>query len=145
MNRSSQQAGLTLVELMVVVAVLAILATIAYPLYTQQAQKSRRTDARTALQTIAQAEERFFTVTGSYTAFLTSLQIDTVMDTACAGVDVSTCNTANGAYSVTLTQPGGGNTFLATATPLGPQTGDDCTSLNVNQIGVRGFAGTNCW
>ena len=48
----ARQRGLTLVELMVVVAVMAIVASVAYPLYTAQVQKSRRADAKVALQEI---------------------------------------------------------------------------------------------
>ena len=138
----AKQKGLTLVELMVTVAVLAILATIAYPLYTQQAQKSRRTDARVALESIAQAQERFFTVNGTYSAALTALQLGPAVDT-CA--DADTCTSVKGAYQIDLTQPGGATSFLLTATPQGPQVGDDCTTMTVNQLGIRNGTGTGCW
>ncbi len=73
----ARQRGLTLVELMVVVAVMAIIATVAYPLYTAQVQKSRRADAKVALETIAMAQERFYTINGGYTAILSTLQVST--------------------------------------------------------------------
>ena len=137
-------AGLTLVELMIVVAVMAILATIAYPLYTAQAQKSRRADARTILLQIAQAEERYFSVNGNYAVSLQSLSIDSGLVGGCSG---SSCNTERGYYTVTLSQPGGATTFQVAAAPVagGPQATDACTQLTVNQLGVRSGSGTGCW
>ena len=69
--------GLTLVELMIVVAVMAILATVAYPLYTDQVRKVRRSDGRTAVESVALAQERFYTVNGRYNVNLGSVIIDT--------------------------------------------------------------------
>ena len=45
----TMSAGFTLIELMIAVAVVAILGTIAMTSYTSQIQKSRRTDARSAV------------------------------------------------------------------------------------------------
>lgn len=129
---TARQRGLTLVELMVVVAVMAILATVAYPLYTEQTRKARRSEGRATLLQLAQAQERFFTVNGRYAATLSSLGVD--------------ATTENGYYTIGTT---GGGAFTATATPAGAQTGDSaCTSLTVNQLGIKGGTGANvakCW
>src|SRR5580704_15283418 len=58
--------GFTLIELMVTVAIVAILATIATASYTSQIQKSRRTDARSALLDLAGREEKLFSTTNAY-------------------------------------------------------------------------------
>ena len=139
----SRQKGLTLVELMVVVAVMAILASVAYPLYTNQTQKSRRADAKIALETIAAAQERFYTLTGAYTDDLTALQVSTAIQGG--GSD-------RGYYTITLAHPGGDTQqFLATAaTAAGGAQADDtnCANFTLNQTGAKTATdggGTNCW
>lgn len=127
--------GLTLVELMVVVAVMAIVATIAYPIYTNQVQKSRRADAKTALENIALAQERQYTLNGAYVATLSSLQIS---------ADLQGGDSDSGYYAITLA--GGGQTFTATATAAGAQSGDTaCQTFTVNQLGVKTATNANCW
>jgi type IV pilus assembly protein PilE len=137
----STQQGLTLVELMIVVAVMAVIAAVAYPLYTGQTQKARRADAKIALESIAMAQERFYTVNGGYAANLSSLQVS---------ADVAGGDSDQGYYALTLTQ----NTdqdFAATATvkSSGAQAGDaaKCGTFTVNHQGVKGSTGSlaNCW
>ncbi|GMG88576.1 type IV pilin protein [Biformimicrobium ophioploci] len=62
-----RSAGFTLIELMIVVAVVAIIAAIALPSYQDQVRSSNRADGQAALMGLAQAMERHFTETGSYT------------------------------------------------------------------------------
>ena len=136
-----QQRGLTLIELMVVVVVMAVLASVAYPLYTNQIQKSRRADAKTALQTIALAQERYFTINGEYAAGLTSLQVSTAVQGGASD---------EGYYSITLTRAGADNEqFTATAAVAGAQTADtNCAQFTIDHLGVKtatDAGGTNCW
>ena len=137
---SSRQRGLTLVELMVVVAVMAIIATVAYPMYTAQVQKTRRADAKIALESIAMAQERFYTVSGFYAGTLSSLQVSAAVQGGASD---------EGYYNVVVTNPGGTQFFAATASGTGRQAGDtDCASFTINQQGVKTATdggGTNCW
>lgn len=127
--RIVRQRGLTLVELMVVVAVLAVLATVAYPLYTNQVQKARRADAKVALETIAMAQERRYTVEGSYASSLADGTLNL------SGV-LSGGNSEEGYYTLTLT--GGGQTFQVAATKTGAQQDDnDCKQFTINQLGTK--------
>ena len=64
--KKKNMAGLTLIEVMVAAAIIAILAAIAIPAYQNQTIKAGRTDGRTALASVALAQERFFTVNGRY-------------------------------------------------------------------------------
>lgn len=134
-----KQRGLTLVELMVVVAVMAIIAAVAYPLYTAQAQKSRRADAKIALETVAMAQERYYTLNGQYAATLGSLQVSG---------DIQGGTSDEGYYSVAVAV-GGTNSeqFTATAAALSgnAQSGDSaCQTFTLNQLGTKTPA-TGCW
>ncbi len=70
---SRRQRGFTLVELMVVVAIAAVLASIALPNYMESVRKSRRADARAALQELAQQLEAYYARNGTYTTDMTEL------------------------------------------------------------------------
>jgi type IV pilus assembly protein PilE len=148
-TRSMRQRGFTLIELMIVVVIASILVGIAVPSYTSQVRKSRRTDARNALMDIAAREERFFSVSNSYSAVPT--------DVGYAGPWPVTLT--NQYYTVTVAapdkvnQPTVPNSFLITATTAGIQVGDTaCTTFTVNQIGQQkaldsggANADATCW
>jgi type IV pilus assembly protein PilE len=135
-----KQAGLTLVELMVVVAVMAVIASIAYPLYTNQVQKTRRADAKIALQNIALAQERYFTINGEYAGTLSSLQVS---------ADIQGGASDEGYYTISLARSGTDNeqfTATANASSSGAQASDGgCAQFTINQQGVKGATSANCW
>ena len=133
--------GLTLIELVIVVAVLGLLATIGYPLYRDQTTKARRADAKVVLQSVALAQERFFTANGSYAANLSSLPLNSVE------LDTATGVTGRGYYTVTIA--GGGQTFALTAVPVGtgPQANDSvCADFTLDHVGTKGATNPDkCW
>jgi type IV pilus assembly protein PilE len=57
--RKFTSRGFTLIELMVVLVVIAVLAALAWPAFTNAMNKSRRSDAMSALANITQAQERW--------------------------------------------------------------------------------------
>ena len=65
--------GFTLIELMITVAVVAILGSIAMASYTSQIQKSRRTDARSAVMDLAGREEKLFSTVNAYSGTASDL------------------------------------------------------------------------
>jgi type IV pilus assembly protein PilE len=140
---SVRHSGFTLVELLIVIVVASILVAIAMPSYQAQVRKSRRTDARNALLDIAAREERFLSVTNSYSAVPTEVGY--------AGVAWPQTVT-NGYYQVTVTIPDP-NSFVLAATPIGVQTSDTaCASFAVTQIGRQSALDSNgvdnsttCW
>jgi type IV pilus assembly protein PilE len=153
-TQSNKQAssGFTLIELMVTVAIVTILATIAVTSYSSQVQKSRRTEAKSALLDLAGREERLFSTTNTYSqdeAFLGYATVSTQMTNMTFG---------NRYYTLTavvpdaVNQPGVANSYLLTATPVAgnSQAGDaTCGSFSVNQLGVQTVTGTGtvaaCW
>jgi type IV pilus assembly protein PilE len=146
----ARQCGLTLIELMVVVAVMAILASVAYPLYTNQTQKARRADAKIALESIAMAQERFYTINGGYTDDFSALYTGTLAQAAgfdwpCDAAD--SCDTSQGYYVVSLSQTSSQD-FAASAAPVsgGAQDSDKCVSFSLDQLGGKGSdPATGCW
>ena len=133
-----RQKGLTLVELMVVVAVMAIIATVAYPLYTAQVQKSRRADAKIALEMVAAAQERFFTLNGTYAATLSSLDVSPDIQGGASNegyYDISVNRTAADQFTVTADIDSGD----AQASDSG------CAQFTLNQVGAKGATSANCW
>ena len=142
----NQQPGFTLIELMIVVAIIAILASIAYPTYRQQVLEGRRSEGRAALLALAQAQERFFTLNGSYSASIENSDSDGDDANDLQGINAST---ENGYYNLATTITGGGAAFTGTATPAGAQAGDtDCATMTINHLGVKGGTGADasqCW
>lgn len=128
-----QQRGFSLLELMVAVAIMAIVSAIAWPLYEAQNRKGNRALAITALEKIAQAEQRYFTDRGTFTTELKDLP------------GLSTNDYSNSRYTVAVAVNGG--TFIATATAIGAQVKDTCTAFTLDNAGRRnGTPSRNeCW
>ena len=62
-------AGFTLIEVMIVVAIVGILAAVAYPSYIDSVRKGKRAEARAALASLLQQQERYFTQNNTYETF----------------------------------------------------------------------------
>jgi len=129
MKRFCKMAGITLIELMIVVAVIGILASIAYPAYQDQMTKSRRTDGHTELMSIMNAQERFYTNFGSYTTSLTAA--------APVGLNLPDVTSDEGHYTLAAAACGAGiaQCVLLTATAGGVQASDG--NLTLNSQGVK--------
>ena len=65
--------GVTLIELLITVAIVAIIAAIAIPSYNTYVLRTHRTEAKSALLSMAAAEERFYSTHNAYTAMPTQL------------------------------------------------------------------------
>ena len=59
-------AGVTLIELIVVVGIVALLATVAVPSYRQYTMRAHRTEAKAALLRLAANQERFYLQNNRY-------------------------------------------------------------------------------
>jgi type IV pilus assembly protein PilE len=130
---------------MVTVAIVTILATIAVTSYSSQIQKSRRTEAKSALLDLAGREERLFSTTNVYSdkqAFLGYAASGTAAITAMPF--------GNRYYTLTVTVGNPPTTYLLSATPVGAQAGDTtCGTFSLDQLGQQTVNGTgtvaSCW
>ncbi len=119
--------GITLLELMVTLAIVSILASVAIPTYQSYMQRGNRSEAISALQSVMQAQERFYADAVSYTVDLSDL-----------GFATATFDTDNGLYTISARQceDGAGNAVAITqcveleATALGTQDSDGDLVLN---------------
>jgi type IV pilus assembly protein PilE len=139
----SAARGFTLIELMVTVAIVAILATIATTSYNSQVQKSRRTDARSAVLDLAGREEKLFSTTNAYSAAASDLGY------AAAGTPWPIAIGSN-YYNVSVTVGNPATTYVITATAINSQASDaQCLTLFVDQTGLQSSTGTapaaTCW
>ncbi len=121
------QKGFTLIELMVTVAIIGILAAIAYPSYTEYVKKTRRAEAAALLLNTAQLVERYYSQNGSYGGVP-----DEGITEGISTVTFGDGGEADGGYLLTVNSDG----VLA---------GDDCDSMTINAIGVKGPDNDKCW
>jgi type IV pilus assembly protein PilE len=147
MNRHNEN-GVTLIELMITVAIVAIIAAIAIPSYNTYVLRTHRTEAKSALLSMAAAEERFYSTNNAYTNDPSKLGYTPTSFSPAVIV-------GNGYYSIsqsnlavaTTTLPA---TYTLTATAINSQTADTaCTAYTIDQGGTQGSTGTdtaaNCW
>ena len=138
MSRRKRQAGVTLIELMVVVAIVAVLASIALPSYRSYVMRTHRTEATTALLGIAAAQEKFYLQNNRYA-------IDDELAVAPpAGLGIL-ATTENGWYTLEITAADT-ETFTAEATAVGGQADDShCATFTLNAVGEKDAANDDCW
>jgi len=140
-------AGFTLVELLVALAILSILAVLAIPSYQAAIQKSRRTDAISALQNLHLAQERFRANCSTYATSLGGTDLCDI-GSSTFRVNVSAVS-AEGYYAIAILDGADGTGFVATADPSGSaQAADACGTFAINQDGPKtddGYAGERCW
>jgi len=136
-NYRNDEQGFTLIEVMIVVVIISVLVAIAVPAYQNEANRSRRADAKISLLNAAQRLEQCFTATGTYVGCLNpappfpSNQLF---------------------YTITAAVPVTQSTYTLTATPTagGAQVGDAaaCATLTINQQGQQQATGpqaATCW
>jgi type IV pilus assembly protein PilE len=151
LTQPARYAGFTLIELMITLVVATILVTVAVPAYMSEMRKSRRTEARSAILDIAGREERFLSVSGSYSNVPTDVGYAGTTWGAGEAVGSGYYTVAVTTTVATATTPPG---YVVTANVVatGPQAGDTaCQTFTVNQLGQQQATGTDananvdCW
>lgn len=120
---SDKWKGYTLIELLIVVVVIGILAAIALPAYNDYLQRSRRSDATTALMQAQLAQERYRSENLSYAANLSTL-----------GYSADAVTTSGGFYTLSVVAANA-STYSLQAVPVAgtSQATDACGTFTLTQ------------
>ncbi|VUX55365.1 Type IV pilus assembly protein PilE [uncultured Woeseiaceae bacterium] len=143
-----RQAGVTLIELMIVIVIIAIIASAAYPLYTQYVVRAKRSVGTTMLLQVADRQQQYFMDHKRYASSLDSLGFTSnpfmMNDQGALVAD----DDPNRIYGISLSDTAA-TTYTATAEPQENQADKDtqCASLTLTHAGEKGQSGsgTKCW
>ena len=148
LGQYDRQAGVTLIELMIVIVIIAIIASAAYPLYTQYVVRAKRSVGSTMLLQVADRQQQYFMDHKRYASSLESLGFTSnpfMMNDQGALVADSDPNRI---YGISLSDTTA-TTYTATAEPQQNQAEKDtqCASLTLTHAGEKGQSGsgTKCW
>lgn len=125
--------GITLIEMVIVLAVMGILLGISIPGYNNYMLRVHRTEAIRMLLQASMCQERIYANSGTY--------------------DTNQCHPASEhkRYQIKYSEPGTRKrSFVAMATPLGPQIFDPCGRLSLDNSGARSISASEisvmkCW
>ena len=109
-TRQSAQAGVTLLELMVVTAIVGILATQAVRNYTYEQKKVRRTEVKLALDAVRDAQRIHYLEHGHYAGTFDDLPF--LVDGA---VELSPTEMKSRRFTYTISQPRGAASYQVTS------------------------------
>ena len=147
-NAKTEQQGVSLLELLIVVAIVAIVSAFAFPSYIEHVVSTKRTVATSALLQIADRQQQFFMDNKQFTNDLTNLGFAANPLVLADDGRPTAAGDKAAVYSIALSNVAA-TTYTITATPLhGPGTRDtDCGNLTLNQSGARGNSagGADCW
>jgi type IV pilus assembly protein PilE len=118
--------GFTLFELVIAVAIATVIATLAVTSYSHYVFRTRRTDAKHMLMSIAHSEERWYATYNRYTDDPRKLgYADPLMS-------------PHAYYEMTLAVTGtDAQAYVVTARPIGSQAGDVCGSFTIDNTGSK--------
>lgn len=135
MKATAQQRGFTLIELMIVLVIIAVLAGVALPTYQSSVVNSTRKDAGGALLGLAQAMERYYAQTYSYTGAATG-GADTGAPVATLYPSQAPLDGGTPYYNLTIFSADD-DEYVIRATPIAGtrQAGDGF--LQINSLGQR--------
>ena len=146
-KRGRHQAGITLLEMMIVLVIVAILVAVAYPSYQDHIVRSNRAVGASTLLEVAARQEQFFANNASYASttvqmgYPAAYHVDRDGEQGTAATSIYLITVANVSSAPALD-------YTLTATPQNWQTRDtDCGNLTLNDRGVKGQsgAGERCW
>jgi type IV pilus assembly protein PilE len=121
------RAGLTLIELLMVIVIVGVLAAIAVPMYSGYMQRARRADAKTALEQVRAAQEMWRAEKGQY---CTAANAEATLRTTMGAPATTVSNYYTWSFTVKTA-----TAFTAQATAIGSQVSDG--NLTINQDGTK--------
>jgi type IV pilus assembly protein PilE len=134
-----QNAGFTLIELMITLLILGIVAAIAVPSYRNYVLRANRTEARAALLGLAAAEEKYYLQCNTYTGTLDSTKDNTCATSGGVAASLKFSSTSErGYYDIAFVGTPDANTWTATATAVGSQPQSKDTKCQVFQLTSAG-------
>ena len=133
-----KQQGFSLIELLVVLAIMSVIAGVAYPSYVEHVRKSKRADAKVALQKAAQQMETHYMRNNyRYSAKALNSSLD-------ASALTTTISSPEGQYDISLDIPAGTTppnstyTLSAVAKTTSTQAKDlDCYKFVLDNTGQK--------
>jgi type IV pilus assembly protein PilE len=132
--------GFSLIELIIAVAIIGILTTIAYPAYTDYVRQSKRSDARAALVSFANAMERQFTRNNTFAGLAVGDEDEGAPAPSVFPSRIPLTNTGATTYTLRIAAAGASTYTLEATSSFGDT---DCSPLTIDESGNRGPAG--CW
>ena len=145
--RRERQAGVTLIELVVVICIMAILFTLTLPAYLRQLRDTRRSIGGAALLEVVMRQEQFFLVHKRYAESLTELSYPAHPYAIDAHGFIVSGQADNRIYLIELATSARAYTVIAT--PQLDQAADQsCGTLSLESSGVKRATGRgdrSCW